>query len=108
MISVIFRHGRVVLILAGVQTTMRSMAIAESSNVVFEGAFVLEVRATGAVPQLSAVLLVGPPVATNGKGLTAFATHEGLDSVLPLVMRLQGAEVLQWLGSRVRDVVSAS
>ncbi len=87
---------------------MRSMAIAESSNVVFEGAFVLEVRTTGAVPELSAVLLVGPPIATNGKGLTAFATHEGLDSMLPLVMRLQGAEVLQWLGSRVRDVVSAS
>ncbi len=68
----------------------------------------LEVGTTSAVPQLSAVLLVGPPVTSNSKCLTTFSTHEWLDSVLPLVMRLQGAEVLQWFGPRVFDIVAAS
>jgi hypothetical protein len=87
---------------------MCGMAIAESSNVIFKRAFVLEVGTTSAVPQLSAVLLVGPPVTSNSKCLTTFSTHEWLDSVLPLVMRLQGAEVLQWFGPRVFDIVAAS
>ncbi len=84
------------------------MSIAESSNMVFEGAFVLELGTTGAVPQFSAILLVGTPVASNGERLATFAAHEGLDSVLSFVMRLQSAEVLQWLGSRVCDVVATS
>jgi len=68
---------------------------------------VLEVGATNAVPQLAAVLLVGPPVPPHGEGLAALAAHEGLDAVLPLVVRLECPEVFQGLRPGVVDVVPA-
>ena len=80
---------------------------AEGADVVLEGALVLEVGAAGAVPELAAVLLVGAPVAAHGEGLAALAAHEGLDAVLPAVVRLQRAEVLERPRPRVVDVVPA-
>nr|GMC88697.1 hypothetical protein DM860_009871 [Ipomoea batatas] len=83
------------------------MAIAKSLNVILKGPLVLEVRAADAVPELAAVLLVGPPVAPHGEGLAALPAREGPDPVLPLVMRLEGPEILERLGSWVIDVVPA-
>nr|GMC90303.1 hypothetical protein DM860_009871 [Ipomoea batatas] len=83
------------------------MAIAKGLNVILKGPLVLEVRAADAVPELAAVLLVGPPVAPHGEGLAALPAREGPDPVLPLVMRLQGPEILERLGSWVIDVVPA-
>lgn len=74
---------------------------------ILKGPLVLEVRAADAVPELAAVLLVGPPVAPHGEGLAALPAREGPDPVLPLVMRLQGPEILERLGSWVIDVVPA-
>ena len=67
----------------------------------------LEVRATSAVPELAAVLLVSPPVPPHGEGLAALAAHEWLDAVLPLVVSLKGPEVLEGLRPGVVDVVPA-
>lgn len=74
---------------------------------VFEGALVLEIRAANAIPELPAVLLVGSPIPSHGKGLAALAAHEGLDPMLPLEVRLQRPEVLQRLCTRVLYVVPA-
>lgn len=84
------------------------MAVAKGSNVVLEGALVLEVRATDAEPELPAVLLVGAPVASHCECLAALAALEGLDAVLALVVGLQSAEVLEGLGPWVVDVVAAA
>lgn len=97
----------VLLVFAGIHA-MGRMAVPEGANVVFQRPFVFEVGAADAKPELAAVLLVGPPVAAHGERLAALAAHEGLDAVLPLVMRLQGAEVFQWLRARVVNVVAAS
>jgi len=83
------------------------VAAAEGPDVVVEGALVLEVGAAGAEPPLAAVLLVRAPVALDGEGLGAAAAAEGLGAVLALVVRLQGAEVLERPRARVRHVVLA-
>jgi hypothetical protein len=80
---------------------------AEGADVVVEGTLVLEVGAAGAEPALAAVLLVRAPVALDGEGLGAAAAAEGLGAVLALVVRLQGAEVLERPRARVRHVVLA-
>ena len=83
------------------------VSVSEGPGVVLEGALVLELGAAEAVPELAAVLLVRAPVALDGEGLAAAAAAEGLEAVLALVVRLQGAEVLERLGARVVDVVAA-
>lgn len=67
------------------------------------------VRPTGRpyVPEFAAILLVGAPVASDGEGLGALVACEGLGSVFALVVRLEGAEVLERPRSRVVDVVLA-
>ena len=80
---------------------------AEGPDVVVEGALVLEVGAAGAEPALAAVLLVRAPVTLDGEGLGAAAAAEGPGAVLALVVRLQGAEVLEWPRARVGHVVPA-
>ena len=80
---------------------------AERAGVVVEGALVLEVGPAGAEPSLAAVLLVRAPVALDGEGLGAAAAAEGLGAVLALVVRLQGAEVLERPRPRVPHVVLA-
>lgn len=67
---------------------MRRVTLSEGADMVFEGAFVLEIGTTHAEPELAAVLLVGAPVSAHGKRLTAFAAREGLDAVLSLVVGL--------------------
>jgi hypothetical protein len=84
-----------------------AMIGAERADVVVEGALVLEVGAAGAEPALAAVLLVRAPVALDGEGLGAAAAAEGLGAVLALVVRLQGAEVLERARAGVGDVVLA-
>lgn len=59
------------------------------------------------IPELPTILLVSPPIASHCKGFTAFPTHERLDPMLPLVMRLKRSEIFQRLRSRVIDVVPA-
>ncbi|RAL43089.1 hypothetical protein DM860_009871 [Cuscuta australis] len=99
-------RSRLVLFIKAINAT-RAMAIAKGPNVVLEGPLVLEVRAASAVPELPAVLLVGAPVPADRKGLTALAARERLDPVLPLVVGLEGPEVLEGLRPRVVDVVPA-
>lgn len=84
------------------------MAMAECLDVILEGPLVLEIRATDAIPKLATILLVSSPIAPHSKGFATFPAHEGLDSMLPLVMRLEGSEIFQRLSSRVIDVVSAA
>lgn len=84
------------------------MAIPERLDVIFERSLVLEVGAAGAVPELAAVLLVGSPVPPHRESLAAFPAHERLDAVLPLVMSLQGSEILERFGSGMVDVVPAA
>lgn len=83
------------------------MAMAESPNVVLERPLVFEVRSTKAIPYFATVLLVGPPVAFHSEGLAAFSAHVGFGAVLPLVMSLQGSEILQRPCSWVVYVVLA-
>lgn len=83
------------------------MARTKRSNMVLERSLVLEVRTTVAQPEPPTVLLMGPPIALNGQELAALAAHEWLHPVLPFVMSLQGAEVLEWLCARAFDVVPA-
>ena len=64
---------------------------------ILQRSLVLEVGAADAVPQFATVLLVGSPISLHRKGLTALAAHEGLDSMLPFIVSLEGPEVLQWL-----------
>eukprot|EP00252_Welwitschia_mirabilis_P025804 TRINITY_DN8210_c0_g1_i1.p2 TRINITY_DN8210_c0_g1~~TRINITY_DN8210_c0_g1_i1.p2 ORF type:complete len:181 (-),score=12.74 TRINITY_DN8210_c0_g1_i1:582-1124(-) len=87
---------------------MRGVAIAEGADVVFERPLVLEIGAARAEPELSAVLLVGSPVASHGEGLAALAAREGFGSVLSLVMRLQSPEILERPRTRMVDVVAAA
>eukprot|EP01018_Ginkgo_biloba_P026390 Gb_38639 [translate_table: standard] len=67
----------------------------------------LEIGATDAKPQLTAVLLVGPPISAHGKRLAALAAREGFYPVLPLVVRLQCAEILEGFRTRVVYVIPA-
>lgn len=83
------------------------MAIPEGLDVVLEGSLMLEVGAADAVPELSAVLLVGAPVPAHSECFAAFPAHKGFDAVLALVVCLQRSEVLEWLGSWVVYVVPA-
>lgn len=83
------------------------VAVAESPDVVLERPLVLKIGATNTKPELAAVLLVGAPVASDGEELGALAAGEGLGAVLALVVGLQGAEVLQGSGQRMRYVVPA-
>lgn len=84
-----------------------TMSTTEGLNVVLERALMFEVRATKAIPNLATILLVGSPIAFDREGFGAFSTSERLDSMLSLVMRLEGAEVLERSGPRVVDVVFA-
>lgn len=84
------------------------MAGPEGADVVLERPLVLEVRAANAEPALAAVLLVGPPVALDGERLPALPAGEGLHPMLPLEMRLESPEVLQWLSPRMVYVVPAT
>jgi hypothetical protein len=70
--------------------------------------FVLEIRTTNAVPDLPAVFFMGSPVALYSKRLSTFPTHERLDSMLSLVMCLEGSEIFEWPCSRVINVVLAT
>ena len=83
------------------------MAGPEGPDVVLEGALVLEVGAAEAEPASAAVFLVRAPIALDGQALAALAASEPLGSVLSLVVGLQGPEVLQGLGPRVRYVILA-
>lgn len=87
--------------------TVRCMVVTECLDMVFEGALVLEIRATNAVPKLATILLVRPPVSAHGERLPALATHEGLQPMLALVVCLQGSEILEWLRPWVVDIVAA-
>lgn len=51
---------------------------------------------------------MGPPVAFDGEGLPTLAAHERLDTMLPLVVGLEGPKIFERLGSRVVDVVLAA
>lgn len=98
----------VVVIEKGAKTLKRrvwGMASPEGSDVVLEGALVLEVGAAGAVPELATVLLVGSPVALDSERLAALAAGEGFGAVLALEVGLEGAEVLEGLSPGVVDVV---
>ena len=66
-----------------------------------------EVRTTRAKPTLAAILLVSSPVTFHSQALSTFPTHERLHTMLPLVMRLQGSEILQRLCPWVVYVVFA-
>lgn len=68
---------------------------------VFERPLVLEIGATKAVPDLSTVLLMCPPVAFHREWLGAFLAAEGLGAMLALVMSLESSEVLERPYSRV-------
>lgn len=100
------RCGLVFLLKLGLNA-VGPVATAEGLNMVLEGSLVLEVGATKTVPNLAAVLLVGPPIALNGEGLAAFPAHEGLRAVLAFVVSLEGSEVLEGPCPRVVDVVLA-
>lgn len=84
-----------------------SVARCKCSNVILEGSLVLEVRPTVAEPKLPAVLLMGSSIALDGQELAALAARKWLHPMLPLVMSLQLAEVLEWLRARTLDVVPA-
>lgn len=88
-------------------TAVRGVVATKGLDMVLEGALVLEIGATDAVPKLATILLVRSPVPAHGERLTALAAHEGLEAMLALVVCLQGSEVLQRLGPRVVDVVAA-
>lgn len=68
----------------------------------------LEIRPAHAEPHFPAVLLVRPPIPSHREALAAPPAPERLRTVLPLVVRLEGAEVLQGLGSGVAYVVLAA
>lgn len=74
---------------------------------VLQRPLVLEIGSTDTHPAAAAVLLVSPPVAFDGEALAAFPAREPLGAVLPLVMGLEGSEVLEGLGAGVVDVVLA-
>ena len=75
--------------------SVRSMSIPKGTNMVLKRPLVLEIRPTDTEPQLPAVLLVRPPVTSHRKRLPALPAPERLRPVLPLVVRLEGPEVLQ-------------
>lgn len=84
------------------------VTVTEAPHVVLERPFVLEIRAADAEPELSAVLLVRPPVSSHRKRLAAFPATEWLRAVFPLVMCLQSPEVFQRPRPRVSYVVPAA
>ena len=84
------------------------MATSKSFDVIFKRPLVLEIRATDAIPKLPTVLFMGPPITSHCKTLTTFSTHEGLDSMLPLVVCLKSSEIFKGLCSWVINVVPAS
>lgn len=108
LIIILLNFGSGVILFFEAVEAVGSMAMAEGLDVVLEGPLVLEIRAADAKPKLATVLLVSSPIPPHCEGLAAFPAHEGLDAMLPLVMRLEGSEIFQWLGSRVVDVVSAA
>lgn len=83
------------------------MAFPKGSYVVLERPFVLKIRPTSAKPKFPTVLLMSPPIPSNSEGFAALSASEGLQTVLPLVVGLQGAEVLERLGLGVGNVVLA-
>ncbi|GER41103.1 glyceraldehyde-3-phosphate dehydrogenase A [Striga asiatica] len=99
--------GRVLVVLERVDP-IGPMPIPKGLDMILERPLVLEIRATRTIPQLPAVLLVGPPVTAHGKGFSAFAADKGLDAVLPFVVGLKGAEVFKGLGTWVVNVVAAA
>jgi len=50
---------------------------------------------------------MGPPITPNSKSFAAFSAHEGLDSMLSLVMSLEGPKIFEWLCSWMINVVLA-
>lgn len=82
--------------------------MAKCPYMILERALVLEIRSTKAIPKLTAVLLMCPPVTSDCQGLSTFATFERLDAMLSLVMRLQCTKILKGLSTRVVDIVPAS
>lgn len=93
------------------QAAMRSegkMTLTKGLNMVFERSLVFKIRATNAIPNPSAVLLMGSPIPFDGESLATFSTHEGLDTMLPLVVGLEGPKVLEMPRSWVLYVVLAS
>ena len=83
------------------------VAVPEGLNVVLERPLVLEIGSARAIPELATVLLVRSPVAPDREGLGAFPAYEGLYPMLPLVVRLEGSEIFERLGSRMVYVVPA-
>lgn len=81
--------------------------MAEGPDMILERAFVLEVRSTCTEPKLSTVLLVGSPVPSHSKLFATLSAHEWLHAMLALVMGLKGAEILQWLCTRMIYVILA-
>ena len=67
----------------------------------------LEIRTTDTKPSFATVFLVGSPVTFHGQRLATLAAREGLGTVLPLVVCLKRAKILQRLGTCVLDVVLA-
>lgn len=86
---------------------MRCVVTAEGADVVLKRSLVLEIGTAYAEPKPAAVLLMGAPVASHREGLAATPAREWPRAVLPLVVRLQRAEVFERPRSRVLDVVPA-
>lgn len=97
-------RGRLVILIG--TSTIRSVVVAKGLDVVLEGALVLEVGATDAIPKLATVLLMGSPVTADSEGLATLSAGEGLQAVLALVVSLEGSKVLERLGSWVVYVVA--
>ena len=55
----------------------------------------LKIRPTNAIPNLATVLLMGPPITLDSKGLATFPASEGLEAMLSLEVCLDGPEVLE-------------
>jgi len=87
---------------------MWGVAFSKGSDMIFEGPFVLKIWTTSAIPQLSAVLFVSPPIPFNCKGFWALSAHEWFCTMLSFVVRLESSEVLQGLSSWMIDVVLAT
>lgn len=75
---------------------------------VLQRPLVLEIGTTNTQPAAAAVLLVGPPVAFHGEALAALPACKPLCAMLPLVMGLEGSEVLEGFGPGVVYVVLAT
>lgn len=109
LIIILFNFGcRIVFLFFNAARAISCMAMSKSLNMIFERPLVLEIRTTNAVPKLSTILLMGSPITPHGESFAAFSTHEGLDSMLSLVMGLKSTEIFEGFWSGVIDVVPAA